>query len=322
MSKLTEIIKDLEKKYGAGTVFKIDDDKKIDIEVIPTGSISLDYALGIGGIPRGRIVEVFGEASTGKTTLALGIVAQAQKMGLSCAFVDAEHALDPEYAKKIGVDLKKVFISQPNSGDQALDIVEGFVKSGEIGLIIVDSVAALTPQAEIDGVMGQHHIGLQARLMSQALRKLTAITSQAKTTILFINQTRVNIGMTWGDKTTTSGGNALKFYTSIRLNVKCAAKLKNGEDFIGNRVIIKVAKNKLASPFKTADFDILFNEGISIESDVINFGLKHEILKKTGNTIYYNELKLGKSMEIARIYLKEHKEVVSVIIKDIKKKLK
>ena len=227
---LKEIIKDLEKKYGEGTVMKFTDKKIIEIETIPTGSISLDYALGIGGIPRGRIVEVFGPESSGKTTLALSIISQAQKKNLQCVFIDAEHSLDPDYAKSIGVDLTKMYISQPNNGEQALDIVEGFVKSGEIGLVVVDSVAALTPQAEIDGVMGQTHIGLQARLMSQAMRKLTAITSKTGTSILFVNQTRMKIGIKWGNPETTSGGTALKFYTSVRIEVRKAAKLTKQEE--------------------------------------------------------------------------------------------
>lgn len=317
---LQSIIKDLTAKYGEGTVLKFTDKRTVDIETIPTGSISLDYALGIGGIPRGRIVEIFGSESSGKTTLALSIIAEAQKKDILCAFVDAEHSLDPDYARNIGVDLSKMYISQPNSGEQALDIVEGFVKSKEIGLIVIDSVAALTPQAEIDGVMGQVHIGLQARLMSQALRKLTAIASQTKTTILFVNQTRMMIGIKWGNPETTTGGTALKFYTSIRIEVRRAAKLKKEEEIIGNRVKIKIAKNKLASPFKMTEFDIIFNKGISLESDVISFGLKEEIIKKEGIALYYKKEKLGRGMESAKTYLESKPELVEDIIKSIHKK--
>lgn len=316
MSKesLTTIIKKLEAKYGEGTIMKFTDRKTVDIETISTGSISLDYALGIKGIPRGRIIEIFGPESSGKTTLALSIIAQAQKKGITCAFVDAEHALDPDYSKNIGVDLSKMFISQPNSGEQALDIVEGFVNSGEVGLIVIDSVAALTPQAEIDGVMGQTHIGLQARLMSQALRKLTAIAAVSKTTIIFINQIRMMIGIKWGSPETTSGGTALKFYTSQRIEVRRAAKLKKDEEIIGNRVKIKIAKNKLAAPFKTTEIDIIFNKGISLESDVIQFGLKKEIIKKEGITLYFGNEKIGKGLENARIALESNPEMVRKII--------
>ncbi len=317
---LKEIIKDLEKKYGEGTVIKFTDRRTIDIETIPTGSISLDYALGIGGIPRGRIIEIFGPESAGKTTLALSIVAQAQKKGLQCAFVDAEHSLDPDYARNIGIDLSKMYISQPNSGEQALDIVEGFVKSGEIGLVVIDSVAALTPQAEIDGVMGQHHIGLQARLMSQALRKLTAIASKTKTTILFVNQIRMMIGVKWGNPETTAGGVALKFYTSQRIEVRRAAKLTKQEEIIGNRVKVKVAKNKLAAPYKTTEFDIIFNKGISLESDLINFGIKQNVITKEGISLIFQNEKLGRGLESSKTFLESRPDLVELIINSIKKK--
>ncbi len=318
--KLAVIIKNLEKKYGEGTVMKFTNRKTIDIEIIPTGSISLDYALGIGGIPRGRIIEIFGPESSGKTTLALGIIAQAQKKGILCAFVDAEHSLDPDYSRNIGVDLSKMLISQPNSGEQALDIVEGFVKSGEIGLIVIDSVAALTPQAEIDGVMGQTHIGLLARLMSQALRKLTAITAQTKTTIIFVNQIRMSIGVKWGNPEVSTGGVALKFYTSQRIEIRRAAKLKKVEEIIGNRVKIKIAKNKLAAPFKMTELDIIFNKGISLESDVLNFGIKKEVIKKEGISLMFGKEKLGRGLETAKIFLESKPEMVEEIIKAIKEK--
>lgn len=317
---LANIIKNLEKKYGEGTVMKFTDRRTTDIETIPTGSISLDYALGIGGIPRGRIIEIFGPESSGKTTLALSIIAQAQKKGIQCAFIDAEHSLDPDYSKNIGVDLSKMLISQPNSGEQALDIVENFVKSGEIGLIVVDSVAALTPQAEIDGVMGQAHIGLLARLMSQALRKLTAIAAQTKTTIIFVNQIRMAIGVKWGNPEVSTGGVALKFYTSQRIEIRRAAKLKKEEEIIGNRVKVKVAKNKLASPFKTTEFDIIFNKGISLESDVLNFGIKKEVIKKEGIVLMFGKEKLGRGLESAKIFLESKPEMVKEIIKAIKEK--
>ena len=318
---LKEVIKDLEKKYGEGTIMKFTDKKIIEIETIPTGSISLDYALGIGGIPRGRIVEVFGPESSGKTTLALSIISQAQKKNLQCAFVDAEHSLDPEYAKNIGVDLTKMFISQPSSGEQALDIVEGFVKSGEIGLVVIDSVAALTPQAEIDGVMGQTHIGLQARLMSQAMRKLTAIAARTGTSILFVNQTRMRIGIKWGNPETTTGGTALKFYTSIRIEVRRAAKLTKQEEVIGNRVKVKIAKNKLASPYKVTEFDIIFGKGISFESDLINFGIKQNVIKKEGNSLFFEKDKLGRGLESSKMFLESRPDLVEQIINSIKGKI-
>ena len=320
MASLNEIIKKLENKYGEGTVIKFTDKRTIDIETISTGSISLDCILGIGGVPRGRIVEIFGPESSGKTTLALHIIAQAQKKNIQCAFVDAEHALDPDYSKNIGVDLSKMLISQPNSGEQALDVVEGFVRSGEIGLIIIDSVAALTPQAEIDGVMGQSHMGLQARLMSQALRKLTAIAANTKTTIIFINQIRMNIGVRWGNPETTSGGTALKFYTSQRIEIRRAAKLKKNEEIIGNRVKIKIAKNKLAAPFKTTELDIIFNKGISLETDVINYGIKKDVITKKGITLSFGEEKIGVGIDKARTFLEENPKMVEKIIKAIKEK--
>lgn len=319
-NSLSNIIKELEKKYDKGIILKFTNKRTIDIETISTGSISLDHALGIRGIPRGRIIEIFGPESSGKTTLALSIIAQAQKKNILCAFVDAEHSLDPDYSKNIGVDLSKLYISQPSSGEQALDVVEGFVRSGEIGLIVIDSVAALTPQAEIDGTMGQHHIGLQARLMSQALRKLTALAARTKTTIIFVNQIRMRIGVRWGNPETTPGGVALKFYTSVRIEIRRAAKLKKDEVFIGNRTKVKIAKNKLAAPFRTAEFDIIFNEGICFESDVLNFGLKTDVIKKKGITLFFNDKKLGSGLSRAKTFLKSNPKVVENIVKAINEK--
>lgn len=312
-TSIKEAIKQMEDKHGAGIVMKLEDDKKVKVDVIPTGSISLDHALGVGGIPRGRIIEIYGPESSGKTTLALHIVHEAQKMGLACAYIDAEHALDVEYMRKLLVDTKKLYISQPDSGEQALDVVESFVKTNEIGLIVVDSVAALTPVAEINGEMGASHMGLQARLMSQALRKLTAISSRAKTTIIFINQVRMAIGQTWGNPEVTTGGKALKFYTSMRIEVRRAAKLKRKEDIVGNRVNIKIAKNKLASPFKTCSFDIMFNEGISRLSDIIEFAIEHKIIKKEGITFSYKDDKLGVGLDKTKEKLLASPELLQTI---------
>lgn len=312
--KINEIIKQLDKKYGEGTLQYLDDDRTVDIETIPTGSISLDNALGIGGIPRGRTIEIYGPESSGKTTLSLTILAQAQKKGLQCAFIDAEHSFDTKYARKLGIDTNALLISQPNSGEQALDITESLVNSKEISLIVIDSVAALTPEAEIQGEMGQLHIGLQARLMSQALRKLTAVASANKTTIIFINQTRESIGIKWGSPITTPGGKALKFYTSIRLEIRSSAKLTKGEEVVGRRVLIKVVKNKLASPFKTTELDMIFGEGFSTIKDYLNFGLKNGIIEKKANTLFFGEIKLGVGIERANKFLEKNKEVLEKII--------
>jgi len=322
MSKetLKALIKDLEKKYGEGAVLKINENTKRDIETIPTGSISLDDALGIGGLPRGRIIEIFGAESSGKTTLCLNTVAEAQKKKLVCAYIDAEHSFDIDYARNIGVDVSSLYISQPDSGEQALGIVQTFVDSGEFGLIVVDSVAALTPQAEIDGEMGQQFIGLQSRLMSQALRKLTAIASKTKTTIIFVNQIRANIGVKWGPTTTTPGGMALKFYCSVRIELKRAAKLMKGDDAIGNRVKLKVVKNKLSSPFKETEFDIMFGKGVSLGSDVVNFGIRLGVLTKEGSSIMFNKEKIGRGLESAKTFLEEKPELLQEIIKTIKEK--
>lgn len=322
-TSLKEIIKSLEKKYGEGAVIKCSDERKTNIETISTRSISLDDALGIGGIPRGRVIEIYGPESSGKTTLSLTILAEAQKIGIQCAFIDAEHALDLDYSRNLGVDTKKMYLSQPSSGEEALDVVENLVCSGEIGLIVIDSVAALTPQAEIEGEMGKQFIGLQARMMSQALRKLTAISAKSKTTIIFINQIRMKIGIAYGNPETTPGGVALKFSSSVRIEIRRAAKLKkdgkdDNEEVVGNRTVVKVVKNKLAAPFKTTTFDIYYGKGISVEADVIRFGLEKDILKKEGTSIFFKEEKLGRSLESARLFLEENKEVLDRIISAIK----
>ena len=290
---------------------------RVDGDVIPTGSLGLDLALGVGGVPRGRVIEIYGPESSGKTTLSLHIVAEAQKKGGLCAFVDAEHALDPEYAKKLGVKINDLLISQPDTGEQALEIVESLVRSGSIDVVVIDSVAALTPQAEIEGEMGQSHMGLQARLMSQALRKLTAIVAKTKTIVIFINQIRMQIGVFFGNPETTTGGKALKFYASVRIEVRRAAQIKKGEDIIGNRVKAKVVKNKVAPPFRTAEFDIMYNEGISYEGDLLNLGLKYELVKKSGASFSYGETRLGQGFENSKEYLREHRDLAKELQKEI-----
>ncbi len=319
-SGVESALKEIQAKYGEGAIMKLGETRRVDVDVIPTGSLGLDLALGVGGVPRGRIVEIYGPESSGKTTLALHIVANAQKAGGLCAYVDAEHAMDPEYAKKIGVEINDLFISQPDTGEQALEIVESLVRSGSIDVIVVDSVAALTPQAEIEGDMGQSHMGLQARLMSQALRKLTAIIAKSKTVVIFINQIRMKIGVVFGNPETTTGGNALKFYASVRIEVRRAAQLKKGEDIIGNRTNAKIVKNKVASPFKRAEFDIMYNEGISFEGDLINLGLKYELIKKSGASLAFGDAKLGQGYENAKEFLRQNPKVVQELIKNIKEK--
>lgn len=315
-------IKEIQTKYGEGAIMKLGEAPRVDVDSIPTGSLGLDLALGIGGMPRGRIVEIFGPESSGKTTLALNVVAQAQKKGGLCAFVDAEHALDPEYAKKLGVKINDLLISQPDTGEQALDIVEGLVRSGSIDVIVIDSVAALTPRAEIEGEMGAFHVGTQARLMSQALRKLTAIAAKTKTVIIFINQIRMQIGVMFGNPETTTGGKALKFYSSVRIDVRRRAQIKKGDEVIGNRVNAKVVKNKVAPPFKTAEFDIMYNEGISYEGDIINLGEKYGLIKKSGASYSYEGEKIGHGYENAKKYLRENSKITSEIVKKIKEAAK
>ena len=316
---LSETVKELRERFGEGTIMKLGEVKKVDVDAIPTGSISLDIALGVGGVPKGRIIEIYGHESSGKTTLALHIVAEAQKKKGLAAFIDAEHALDPEYAKKIGVKVDDLLISQPDSGEQALQIVESLVKSGAVDVIVVDSVAALTPRAEIEGEIGDQHIGLQARLMSQALRKLTSIASKSGSTIIFINQIRMKIGVMFGNPETTPGGKALKFYSSVRIEVRRSAQIKKGEDIVGNRVNAKVVKNKVAPPFKTAEFDIMYNEGISYEGDIINTSIKYGIINKSGSWLNYHDVKLGQGMEVSKQFLKENPQVTKQILADLNK---
>jgi len=315
-------LKEIKDKYGEGAIMKLGEARKEGVDVIPTGSLGLDLALGVGGVPRGRIIEIYGMESSGKTTLALHIVANAQKKGGLCAFVDAEHALDPEYAKKIGVKINDLLISQPDTGEQALEIVESLVRSGSIDVIVVDSVAALTPQAEIEGDMGQSHMGLQARLMSQALRKLTAIVAKSKTIVIFINQIRMKIGVVFGNPETTTGGNALKFYSSVRIEVRRSAQLKKGEEIIGNRTKVKIAKNKVAPPFRTTEFDIMYNEGISYEGDLVNLGLKYELVKKAGASLSFGNTRLGQGFENAKEFLRQNPKIADELTKVIKEKAK
>lgn len=313
---LNKLLESLQEKFGEGAVMKLGDIKKVDVAAIPTGSFSLDIALGVGGFPKGRIIEVFGPESSGKTTLALHAIAEAQKGGGKAAFIDAEHAMDPEYAKKIGVKINDLIISQPDSGEEALNILESLVRSGMIDVIVVDSVAALTPKIEIEGEMGAQYIGLQARMMSQALRKLTAISAKSNTLIIFINQLRDKIGMMgYGEPTTTPGGRALKFYASVRIDIRRIAQIKKGEDAVGNRVKAKVVKNKVAAPFKIAEFDIMFGEGISYAGDILNSGIKAGVVSKSGNTYSFENEKLGVGVEAAREKLKEDKQLLNKIKK-------
>jgi len=319
---IEEAIKEIKEKFGDGSIMRLGEVKKVDVPSVSTGSLSLDFALGVGGVPRGRVVEIFGPESSGKTTLALHIVANTQKKGGVAAFVDAEHALDPEYAKRIGVNVERLLISQPDTGEQALEIAETLTKSGSVDVIVIDSVAALTPKAEIEGEMGQQHMGLQARLMSHALRKLTSILAKTNTTIVFINQIRMQIGVFFGNPETTPGGKALKFYSSVRIEVRKSAQIKKGEDIIGNRVKAKVVKNKVAAPFKTAEFDIMYNEGISYESDVITMALKYGILKKSGAWVVYQNTKIGQGLDAARRTLKEDQSMLNKLLTEIKEKIK
>ncbi|MCK4592513.1 recombinase RecA [Candidatus Parcubacteria bacterium] len=323
--KKEKLIKDtldeIKTRFGEGAIMKLGEAKTLDIEFIPTGSISLDIALG-GGIPKGRIIEIYGPESSGKTTLSLHIVSELQKKGGTAAFVDAEHALDPEYAKKIGVKTNDLIISQPDSGEQALEIVEALVRSEVVEMVVVDSVAALTPKAEIEGEMGASHMGLQARLMSQALRKLAGITHKSNTTVIFINQIRMKIGVVFGNPETTTGGNALKFYSSVRIEVRKSAQIKQGENIIGNRVKAKVVKNKVAPPFKTTEFDIMYNEGISYYGDILNTGVKYGIVKKGGAWYNYGENKLGQGSEASKRFLKENPKIANEIIKKINEAVK
>lgn len=310
LKALDAAITQIEKAYGKGSVMKLGDSSaNMNIETVPTGSLSLDIALGLGGVPRGRIVEVYGPESSGKTTVALHMVAEVQKRNGIAGFIDAEHALDPVYAKNIGVDIDNLYISQPDSGEQALEITETMVRSGAVDIVIVDSVAALVPKAEIDGDMGDSHVGLQARLMSQALRKLTAVISKSNCIVIFINQLREKVGIMFGNPETTTGGRALKFYSSVRLDVRRIESLKQGGEVIGNRVRVKVVKNKIAPPFKEAEFDIMFGKGISTDGDILDLAAKENIIEKSGAWYAYNGAKIGQGRENAKTYLHEHQEV-------------
>jgi len=326
-SLLDDAVKAIQTKFGEGSIMKLGDTPKVNINAIPTGSIGLDMALGVGGIPRGRIIEIFGPESSGKTTLSLHIVAEAQKLGGVCAYIDAEHAMDPDYTKKLGVNINDLLISQPDNGEQALEIVESLVRTGKIDVIVVDSVAALTPKDEIEGDMGAYHVGKQARLMSQALRKLTAIVARSKTVVIFINQIRMQIGVMFGNPETTPGGKALKFYTSVRIDIRKIAQIKKGEEVVGNRTRVKIVKNKVAAPFKQTEFDIIYNEGISKEGEIIALGEKFKVLEKSGNSYFYlpagekvEKVKLGVGYDSTRTFLKENEKISNQILKEIRKK--
>lgn len=315
-------IQQIRSRFGEGAIMKFGDKRKTNVDAISTGCLSLDIAFGIGGVPRGRIIEIFGPESSGKTTLAQHIVAEVQKTGGIAAFVDAEHALDPDYAAKIGVNIKEMLLSQPDSGEQALDIVETLVRSNAVDVIVVDSVAALVPQKEIEGDMGDQHMGLQARLMSQALRKLTAAIAKTKTVVIFINQIRNKIGVFFGSPETTTGGNALKFYCSVRVEVRKAAQIKQGEKIIGNRVKVKIVKNKVAAPFRTCEFDIMYNEGISVAGDLVDLGSEYGVVKKNGNIYSFGDVKLGNGREAAKKTVKDDKKLLAEIRKAIMAELK
>lgn len=312
---LESLMESLQSRFGEGAVMKLGEQTKMKVEAVSTGSFSLDLALGVGGFPKGRVIEIFGPESSGKTTLALHAVAEVQKKGGKAAFIDAEHALDPEYAARIGVKTKELIISQPDNGEEALNILESLVRSDIIDIVVVDSVAALTPRAEIEGEMGAQHMGLQARLMSQALRKLTAIAAKSNTIVIFINQTRMKIGLVFGNPETTPGGMALKFYASVRIDIRRIAQIKKGDDVIGNRTKAKVVKNKVAPPFKVAEFDILYGEGISYEADVLTTAVKYGVVKKSGASFAFDDVKLGVGFDNVRLKLKEDKKMLNAIEK-------
>lgn len=319
---LESVFSVIEKEYGTGSIMKLGDANSVDVEVIPTGSLTLDMALGVGGLPRGRVIEIYGPESSGKTTVALHVVAEAQKMGGEAAFIDAEHALDPVYAKKLGVDIDNLIVAQPDTGEQALDIAEALVRSGALDVIVVDSVAALVPKAEIDGEMGDSHVGLLARLMSQALRKLTAVISKSGTVVIFINQLREKVGVMYGNPETTPGGRALKFFSSVRLDVRRGEVIKKGTELIGNKTKVKVVKNKVAPPFKTAEFDILYGEGISKEGNILDFAVENNIIKKSGAWFSYNGEKIGQGRDNVRKYMVENKEFTAEIDRQVRELLK
>jgi len=320
---LDNTLRAIQTKFGEGSIMKFGDSPKVDINVIPTGSLGLDMALGVGGIPRGRIIEIFGPESSGKTTLSLHIVAEAQKQGGVCAYIDAEHAMDPEYTKNLGVNVNELLISQPDNGEQALEIVESLVRTGKIDVIVIDSVAALTPKDEIEGDMGAHHVGKQARLMSQALRKLTAIVARSKTVVIFINQIRMQIGVMFGNPETTPGGKALKFYTSIRIDIRRIAQIKKGEDVVGSRTRVKIVKNKVAAPFKQTEFDIIYGEGISREGEMMALGEKLGTIEKSGASYSYKgkdgvKVPMGRGYDATRTWLKENPKVLKELEKEIR----
>ncbi len=310
----------IEKQFGTGAIMRLGEQHHADVEFIPSGALSLDLALG-GGYPKGRVIEIYGPESSGKTTLTLHAIAECQKRGGTAAFIDAEHALDPSYARRLGVDTNNLLISQPDNGEQALEIVDTLVHSNAVDLIVVDSVAALTPQAEIEGEMGDSHMGLQARLMSQALRKLTAIINKSKATVIFLNQIRMKIGVMFGNPETTTGGNALKFYASVRLDIRRTGQIKTGEEIIGNRTKVKVVKNKIAPPFRQAEFDIMYNQGISTEGDVLDLAVQHGVVDKAGAWFSYKDIKIGQGREAAKVYLKENGKTLVEIDKIVREKV-
>ncbi len=318
---LEAALSQIEKSFGKGSVMRLGQRPVIDIESVSTGSLGLDIALGIGGLPKGRVIEIFGPESSGKTTLTLHLIAEAQKKGGNCAFIDAEHALDPSYAKKLGVNINNLVISQPDTGEQALEITDTLVRSEAIDLVIIDSVAALVPKAEIDGEMGDSHMGLQARLMSQALRKLTASISRTNCMVVFINQIRMKIGVMFGNPETTTGGNALKFYASVRLDIRRVGAIKNKEEVVGNQTRVKIVKNKVAPPFKVVDFDIMYGEGISKEGEIIDLGVKANVIEKSGSWFSYNEQRIGQGRENVKIFLKENPEISNEIENKIRASL-
>lgn len=326
-ASIEETIKAIQTKFGEGSIMTLDNTPKVDIRSIPTGSIGLDIALGVGGLPRGRIIEIFGPESSGKTTLALHVVAEAQKLGGVCAYIDAEHAMDPEYAKNLGVKINELLISQPDTGEQGLEICESLVRSAKIDVIVIDSVAALTPKDEIEGDVGQQHVGKQARLMSQALRKLTAIVARSNTMVIFINQIRMQIGVMFGNPETTPGGKALKFYTSVRLDIRRIAQIKKGEEVVGSRTRVKVVKNKVAAPFKQTEFDIIYGEGISLEGELLALGEKLEIIEKSGTSYSYKpttgeEVKLARGYDATRTFMRDNPKLRDQILKDVRKRMK
>jgi len=333
VNRLQETLDMIHTKFGDGAIIMLGDAPKVDIDAISTGSIGLDEALGVGGIPRGRVIEIYGPESSGKTTLTLHVVAEAQKKGGICAFIDAEHALDPVYAKNIGVDIDNLLVSQPDTGEQALEIVDSLVRSGNVAVVVIDSVAALTPKDEIEGDMGAHHVGKQARLMSQALRKLTALVAKSNTTVIFINQIRMKIGVMFGSPETTPGGKALKFYSSVRLDIRRIAQIKKGEEVVGSRTRVKVAKNKVAAPFRQTEFDIIYGEGISKTGELLALGEKYKLVKKAGSSYSYipldpskldneEEIKLGRGYDAARKKLESEKKVMNQLEKEIRNAMK